>query len=85
LELLHQHREAEPLFRSEQVCTRNAAVLEEDLTGVLAPQPDLVELPSAAESGRCRLDKDEADPGMRRGRLRIGLGCDDEEITELPV
>jgi hypothetical protein len=51
----------------------------------LAAQPYLVELSPAAESGRRRLDQDEADPSVRRGRLRIGLGCDDDEITELPV
>ncbi len=84
LELVHQHLEALPLL-TEQVRHRHAAVLEEQLAGVLPAQAELVELAPAHEAGRIGLDQQQADALVRRLGVRIGLRHDDEQVADLPV
>ena len=59
LQLLHQHSEAVPLG-AEHVLHRHPAVFEGQLAGILAAQPELVELATTHEAGSISLDQDEA-------------------------
>ena len=78
------HRDLEALaLLAEQVCGRNAAVVERELAGRRAGDAHLRLQPRDGEAGRVRLDEEGGD--ARMARIRIGLREDGVEVGDAGV
>src|SRR3954447_13574645 len=87
------HRDREPLLRkvhhqvdeplallAEQVLLRHRDVVEEELSGVLGLEADLLEVPAALEALHPPFDDKQADALVPR--LRVGAGHHDHEVGQ---
>ena len=77
VEAAHEHPRPLP-DPAEHVLRRHLAVVEDELAGVRAPHPELVELLRGREPGHSLLDEERGEPAGARGR--VGAGVDDEGV-----